>query len=130
MARLPAPRSCHRPRRRHRRHIRKPSFPRSSDYQGRSIKRKPFLKLTHPKRYNGAFLGVLLIPADHEQLLELTEDGFASASRMYWEHSSRLGEIGDGLDSKTVRLPRSNLFDVEGLQGIMQRIGDDEGGSW
>lgn len=100
------------------------------DYLEWSIKRKPFLKLTHPKRYNGAFLGVLLIPADHEQLLDLTEDGFASASRMYWEHSSRLGEIGDGLDSKTVRLPRSNLFDVEGLKGIMQRIGDNEGGSW
>jgi hypothetical protein len=92
------------------------------------MSRDRFLKLTNPKRFAPAFLAVLLVPADDEPLLDLNHDGFTSASRMYWQAASELGAIADGNASKTVNLPTSNLFDVEALQGIMQRIG--EGGTW
>lgn len=98
------------------------------DHLSWTMHRKPFTKLTYPKRYGEAFLGVLLIPAEDDELLNLSEDGLITASRMYFEHARRLGDLADGAASKTVKLPRSNLFDVDGLKGIMQRIG--EGGTW
>jgi len=97
------------------------------DYMAWKLHRDPFLKLTHPKRYLDGFLGVLLVPRD-EDLLQMSEDQLLTNSRMYWQHASRLGEIADGAETKKVRLPRSNLFDVEALKGIMQRVGD--GGVW
>lgn len=93
-----------------------------------TLKRKPFTRLTHPKRYIEAFLGVLLIPRDNEPLLDLTEERLTTDSRMYWQHARLLGGLADGAAGKTVHLPRSNLFDVEGLKGIMRRVG--EGGEW
>jgi hypothetical protein len=98
------------------------------DHLGWTMKREPFLKLTNPKRYLQAFLGVLLVPASHQQLLDISEERLITDSRMYFQHARLLGEITEGTATKTVRLPRSNLFDVGGLQGIMQRIG--EGGTW
>ncbi|MFJ8965003.1 DUF4365 domain-containing protein [Lentzea sp. NPDC102401] len=92
------------------------------------MERDPFLKLTHGKRYNEAFLGVLVVPRDDEPLVRLNEEGLLSSSRMYWEHARLLGDISDGATSKTVHLPRTNLFDVESLQSTMQRVG--EGGVW
>ncbi|WP_309117558.1 DUF4365 domain-containing protein [Saccharothrix sp.] len=100
------------------------------DHLAWPMERDPFLKLINPKRFNGALLGVLLVPENHDGWLDLSDEGLVSASRMYWEHSSKLGSIEEGRASKTVHLPRSNLFDVESLKGIMQRIGDGEGGSW
>ncbi|MEU7481406.1 DUF4365 domain-containing protein [Lentzea sp. NPDC042327] len=91
------------------------------------MKRKPFLKLVGDDRYIPALLGILVIPAD-EPVLHVTDDHLLTRSRMYWQYASELGDIADGVASKTVKLPRSNLFDVEGLKGIMQRIGD--GGEW
>lgn len=92
------------------------------------MERDPFIKLTHGKRYNEAFLGVLVIPRDEEPLVDLNERHLLTGSRIYWEHARLLGEINDGATSKTVHLPRSNLFDVESLQSIMQRVG--EGRVW
>ncbi|UAK29701.1 DUF4365 domain-containing protein [Nocardia asteroides] len=92
------------------------------------LERERFLKLVSPKRFVPALLGVLLIPDDPDQLIDLSEDGLRSSSRMYWEHAANLGGIEDEKASKTVHLPRSNLFDVGGLKGIMQSIG--EGGQW
>ncbi|USX50769.1 DUF4365 domain-containing protein [Lentzea sp. HUAS12] len=90
--------------------------------------RDPFLKLTHGKRYNEAFLGVLVIPRDDEPLLSQSEEHLLTASRMYWEHARLLGDIGDGASSKTVHLPRTNLFDVQSLKSIIQRVGEE--GAW
>jgi hypothetical protein len=92
------------------------------------MEREPFLKLTHGKRYNEAFLGVLVIPRADEPLVDLSEERLLSSSRMYWEHARLLGEVSDGSTTKTMHLPRTNLFDVESLQSIMQRVG--EGGVW
>lgn len=99
-----------------------------TDHMAWVLERDRFLKLVNPKRFTPALLGVLLIPANPDQLLDLSEAGLTSSSRMYWEHAGKLGEIEDGKASKTVRLPRSNLFDVSSLQGIMHVIG--EGGQW
>ncbi|GHH37965.1 DUF4365 domain-containing protein [Lentzea cavernae] len=103
------------------------SLLRDSDFLWR-MERGPFLKLTHGKRYNEAFLGVLVIPRDDEPLLRTGERHLITRSRMYWEHAKLLGEIDDGAASKTVRLPRTNLFGVGSLQSAMQRVG--EGGVW
>ncbi|WP_434439695.1 DUF4365 domain-containing protein [Lentzea sp. E54] len=91
------------------------------------MKRKPFLKLVDDDRYIPALLGVLVIPRD-EPVLHVTDEHLLTRSRMYWQHASELGDIADGVATKTVKLPTSNLFDVDGLKGIMQRIGD--GGEW
>ncbi len=99
-----------------------------ADHLAWTLKRDRFLKLVSPKRFAPALLGVLLIPENPDQLLDLSEAGLTSSSRMYWEHAKKLGEIEDGKASKTVHLPRCNLFDVGSLQGIMQVIG--EGGQW
>lgn len=100
------------------------------DHLSWPMEAKPFKKLTHPKRYNPALLGVLLIPEnDHGLLLlEQNEDMLLTRSRMYWQWARDLGTIPDGQATKTVHLPRANLFDVEQLQGIMETIG--EGGVW
>ncbi|MFC8383576.1 DUF4365 domain-containing protein [Nocardia sp. NPDC057272] len=89
-----------------------------------TLARDPFLKLVNRKRYTPALLGVLLIPADPDRMLDLSEERLISESRMYWQFATELGDIANGKASKTVHLPRTNLFDVEGLLEIMRTIGD------
>ncbi|WP_157978769.1 MULTISPECIES: DUF4365 domain-containing protein [Nocardia] len=91
-----------------------------------SLERERFIKLVNPKRFIPALLAVLLIPENADELLDLSEAGLTSASRMYWEYAANLGGIDDDKASKTVHLPRRNLFDVEGLQAIMRTIGEGE----
>jgi hypothetical protein len=98
------------------------------DHLAWTMEARPFRKLTNPKRYNPAYLGVLLLPAEPEPFLDITDERLLSRSRMYWQRAADLGTIREGQATKTVRLPRSNLFDVEQLLGIMRDIGD--GGEW
>ncbi|MEU6299998.1 DUF4365 domain-containing protein [Streptomyces erythrochromogenes] len=98
------------------------------DHMAWSMEVKPYRKLTHPKRYNPAVLGVLLIPDEQGTLLEQDEGALLTRSRMYWEWASRLPPLPDGQESKTVHLPRANLFDVPQLQNIFATLG--EGGDW
>ncbi|GLX96479.1 DUF4365 domain-containing protein [Herbidospora sp. NBRC 101105] len=83
---------------------------------------KPFAKLTHPKRYIPAYLGVLLLPEG--PWLSQDERGLFSGSRLYVQRAADLGVIEDDRATKTVHLPRSNLLDVPGLHGIMKSIGE------
>ncbi|MFT7841443.1 DUF4365 domain-containing protein [Saccharothrix sp. BKS2] len=92
------------------------------------VEAEPFRKLTHPKRYNEAYLGVLLLPDGPDPWLELSEAGLATRNRLYWERAANLGTLPEDRGSRTVHLPRSDLFGVEGLLGIMRTIG--EGGGW
>ncbi|WP_431971832.1 DUF4365 domain-containing protein [Nocardia sp. bgisy134] len=78
-----------------------------ADHLAWPLERDRFLKLVSPKRFVPALLGVLLIPEDPDQLLDLSEDGLTSPSRMCWEYAAKLGEIEDGKSSTTVHLPRS-----------------------
>lgn len=84
----------------------------------------PFRRLTNPKRYIPAYLAVLVVPADPELWLDQDEDRLITASRMYWQRAADLGELREGQQTKTVYLPRSNLFDVPQLRGIMKSIGE------
>ncbi|WP_433180318.1 DUF4365 domain-containing protein [Actinoallomurus sp. CA-150999] len=100
----------------------------SHDHLAWQLERKPFLNLTNRKRYIPAYLG---IPAVHEDLnkwLDQDEDRLIARSCMYWQSATELGTISDDCASKTVHLPRSNLFDVSQLLDIMKSIG--EGGDW
>ncbi|WP_246267973.1 DUF4365 domain-containing protein [Acrocarpospora macrocephala] len=96
------------------------------DHLSWTMKAIPFKKLTNPKRFAPAYLGVLLLPEGG--WLEQDEERLVTGSRMYWQSAADLGSIGDDEASKTVRLPRSNLFDIPQLQGIMKTIGDR--GDW
>ncbi|MGW2426367.1 DUF4365 domain-containing protein [Streptomyces sp. NPDC001709] len=98
------------------------------DHLAWSLEAKPFKKLTNPKRYNKVILGVLLVPEERAALLDQDEERLLTRSRMYWQWADQLGTLSGDQESKTVRLPRSNLFDVSTLQGIMRTIG--EGGAW
>ncbi|MEV6311494.1 DUF4365 domain-containing protein [Streptomyces sp. NPDC051840] len=98
------------------------------DHMAWPMKAKPFRKLTQPNRYLRAYLGVLVLPREPKSWLSVTEDGLLTESCMYWESADKLrvdDEIGD---SHTVHLPRRNLFVREQLLGIMNEIGDAEGG--
>lgn len=59
------------------------------------LERDRFLELVSPQRFTPAVLGVLLIPENPDQLLDLSEEGLTSSSRMYWERAANLGEIED-----------------------------------
>ncbi|MEV4246940.1 DUF4365 domain-containing protein [Streptosporangium canum] len=88
----------------------------------------PFRRLANPKRLVPAYLGVLCVPDESAAWLDQDEERLLVSSRMYWQSAAELGTVKDTQDTKTVRLPRSNLFDVEQLLGIMKTIG--EGGDW
>ncbi|RBQ14653.1 DUF4365 domain-containing protein [Spongiactinospora rosea] len=91
------------------------------------MKAEPLRKLINPKRFTPALLGVLLVPEDAGSWLNQSEEQLLLEGGMYWEYAAKLGEIPEGQGSKTVHLPRSNLFDVERLLGIMRTIGDGGG---
>jgi len=93
-----------------------------------TMKRKPYRKLTHPKRYTPAYLGVLVLPPDVERWLTVDEERLTFEAHMYWQAASRFEQISDGAESKTVNLPRNNLMVREQLLGIMKSIGDGEEG--
>lgn len=77
------------------------------------------------KRFTPPVLGVLLVPRDDECLLDLNEDRLLTESRMYWQHGHLLDHnVAADQASKTVHLPRSNLFDVPSLLKIMQEVGE------
>lgn len=85
---------------------------------------EPFRRLTSRKRYNPAYLGILVVPPERELWLSQNETQLVTESRMYWQAATELGTINDGAKSKTVKLPRSNQFDVPQLLGIMRTIAE------
>jgi hypothetical protein len=100
----------------------------AADYLAWPMKAKPFAKLTRQDRFIPAYLGVLLVPDNIDTWLDQDDQRLLTRSRLYYERATNLGELPEGQDSRTVHLPRSNLFDVAGLEAIMAAIGD--GGDW
>lgn len=88
----------------------------------------PLQRLINLKRYCPAYLGVLVVPEDPEEWLDQDETRLVSQSRMYWQRAADLGTLTGNAASKTVYLPKDNLFDVRQLRGIMRTIGDGGGG--
>lgn len=88
----------------------------------------PYSKLINPKRFLPAYLGVLVVPGDDpDAWLDQDEARLVTESRMYWQRAEVLEGLSPGQVSKTVQLPRTNLFDVAHLLDIMRTIG--EGGA-
>lgn len=100
---------------------------RRTDVMAWTMKAKPYSKLTSPKRYIPTYLGVLLVPEDPDSWLDQDEDRLLTNSRMYWAKASDLVPVSQDTESRTVHIPRNNLFDVPQLLGIMKSIG--EGGA-
>ena len=96
----------------------------NGEYMAWPMEAGPFRRLTKPNRYVVAVLGVLVVPDLEAPWLDQDESRLLLQGRMYWQWASKLGEISDTQATKTVRLPRSNLFDVGQLLGIMKHIGD------
>ncbi|MFD6347600.1 DUF4365 domain-containing protein [Streptomyces roseolus] len=93
------------------------------------MKSKPYRKLINPRRFQPTYLGVLLLPEDAEKWLTVDENRLITESCMYWQAASKL-PVDDGVqETKTVHLPRRNLFVGEQLLGIMKAIGDGEVGA-
>lgn len=86
--------------------------------------RKPFTKLTNPKRYTPVYLGVLVVPEDPDGWLEQDDEHLMTRSRLYWAKASDLSAVSEDTASRTVHILRSNLFDVSHLLGIMKSIGE------
>jgi hypothetical protein len=64
---------------------------------------------------------VLVLPEDPREWIEITEECMISRGCAYW--ISLLGKPErSNASSVSVRLPRSQRFDVEQLQGLMQRV--------
>ena len=63
----------------------------------------PFRKLTNPKRFIPAYLGVLVVPKDPESWLVQGGGRLYTESEMYWVTARELGGMADGAASRTVR---------------------------
>lgn len=95
----------------------------NDEYMSWRLDDRAFTKLTHPKRYLDAYLGVLVVPPSPDGWLDQNESRLLTQSRMYWQRADKLGTIDSDATGKTVRLPRSNLFSVRQLLDIMRDIG-------
>ncbi|MFE2532592.1 DUF4365 domain-containing protein [Streptomyces sp. NPDC059371] len=93
------------------------------------MKPDTYKKLIQPKRMAPSYLMVLLVPGEPESWLEIDESQLLTRSRMYWQEAALLPPFKEGNETQTVQLPRSNLFDVSQLLGIMKKIGEG-GGVW
>ncbi|WP_028649983.1 DUF4365 domain-containing protein [Nocardiopsis sp. CNT312] len=100
----------------------------NDDHMAWPMKAKPFHKLTRGKRYIPAYLGVLLVPREPEPWLSVDEEGLVTRSRMYWQSADALATSEEIGGTRTVHLPRSQLFTPARLMGIMKDIGEQEGG--
>ena len=91
------------------------------------MKKKPYDKLTNPKRFCPAYLGVLVVPSDPDAWLEQDERQLVTRSRLYWAKAADLQPASEDGQSRTVCLRRSSLFDVPQLLDIMRSIGEGAG---
>ncbi|GAB3488887.1 DUF4365 domain-containing protein [Nocardiopsis coralliicola] len=102
-----------------------------SEYLTWQMQAKPYKKLTAPNRYLPAYLGVLILPDSDAGWLSVNHDRLVTESRMYWQAAAELPPLAGPEGSKTVHIPRRNLFTGEKLLDIMRSIGDAPGGgSW
>ncbi|MFD4666414.1 DUF4365 domain-containing protein [Streptomyces microflavus] len=95
------------------------------------MKVKPFRKLVRGndgKRHIPAYLGVLLLPQDAAKWVVVDERRLITESRLFWQAASAFPSETTAKLTQTVHLPRSNLFTASQLLGIMETIGNDEGG--
>ena len=77
-------------------------------------------KLLREPTQTPQLLVVLDLPRDEQQWLTITDDELVIRHRAYWLNL-RGREKTDNRESVTVAIPQANLFDVAGLQDLMER---------
>ena len=86
------------------------------------LKIKHYNELRSPRRYNPRILLVMLVPESFEKWVVQDESSLQMSHCAYWLDLLNHPEVGT--DSVTVKVPLSNVFDVEQLLGILHRIGE------
>jgi hypothetical protein len=88
------------------------------------LKRKNYDELRAPALIPRLLL-VLLLPENPAEWLETSEECMISRRCAYWLSLLGMPETSN-TSSVSVRLPRAQRFDVEQLQGLMQRVSRQE----
>jgi hypothetical protein len=86
------------------------------------LDRKHYDTLRDPDSYHHKILVVVLVPRQLQNWLDVREGGMLLRGTAYWV--SLEGEDPIETQSKTVILPRENIFNVDQLLEILQRVGD------
>lgn len=87
-----------------------------------TLSRDHYDKLRDPNTYNRKILVVLVVPKKFDDWVKVEKDQMLLAGAAYWICLE--GEPAVDTDSKTVVLPKSNIFNVDQLLDILQRVGD------
>ena len=92
-------------------------------YVSQPLSREHYDALRTPKVSVPRFLVVTVVPTDCEEWLDQTEERLQMLRCSYWLSLSGMDEI-EG-KSKTVRVPRDNVFDVDGLCRLLHAARPD-----
>jgi hypothetical protein len=87
-----------------------------------SLSRDHYDYLRDPRTINAQILVVLLVPPLQEEWLQADSEGMLLRRAAYW--MCLQGADAVDTQSTTVVLPRANVFNVEQLLEILQRVGD------
>lgn len=88
-----------------------------------SLDAKNYKKLTGPKRYKKSILVVMVVPDSLNQWVTQSEARLELVQCAYWVSMSGQPPTNNS-GSKTVHLPRRNIFNVDQLLRILQRVGN------
>ena len=86
-----------------------------------SLTKDHYDALRDPKTINRKILVVLLVPAELDQWIHHSEERLLLRKSAYWLNLENFPEIAK--DSKTVILPKHQVFDVNHLLDMLSRIG-------
>lgn len=87
-----------------------------------SLDKSHYDKLRDTKTYNKKILVVLVVPEDILDWMHHSEKRLLLRQCAYWTYLGGAPEVSTA--TKTVLLPRENVFNVDQLLGILQRVGD------
>jgi hypothetical protein len=93
----------------------------NNGYASWTLKKDHYDKLRAVKRYHPRILVLMLVPEDLEEWVVQDEEQLRLVKCAYW--TDLVGMPGVATDTKTVKLPTANLFNVEQLLGILSRVG-------
>jgi hypothetical protein len=94
----------------------------TTDHLAFSLDKAKYDKLRNTRRLDDAILIVMLVPPNLEAWLKQSHSTLELAHAAYWVNLRGMPDIGSA-GSTTVHLPRTNLFNVEQLLGMLARIG-------
>jgi hypothetical protein len=95
----------------------------NSQHLSYSLDKPKYDKLRSTKRLDDAILVVMLVPENLEAWIKQSHSTLELAHAAYWLNLRGMPDIGSA-GSTTLHLPRTNLFNVEQLLGMLARIGD------